>query len=80
MAYIGDDLPDYAVIQKVGLRACPSDANDEIVKLCTFQSRFEGGNGAVRELAEFILKSQGKWEKTLDQMFLNPDRTAKHRY
>lgn len=80
MAYIGDDLPDYAVIQKVGLRACPSDANDEIVKLCTFQSRFEGGNGAVRELAEFILKSQGKWEKTLDQMFLNPDPTAKHRY
>lgn len=80
MAYIGDDLPDYAVIQRVGLAACPSDANEEILKLAEFKSRFEGGNGAVRELAEFILKSQGKWESTLERMFLTPDPQAKHHY
>lgn len=80
MAYIGDDLPDYAVIQKVGLAACPNDANQTIQQLCEFKSCFAGGDGAVRELAEFILKSQDKWESTLEKMFLNPDPSAKHRY
>ena len=80
IAYIGDDLPDYAVIQKVGLAACPSDAVEDIVALSHFKSRFAGGKGAVRELAEFILKSQDKWSHTIDTMFLHPDPDAKHRY
>ncbi len=80
MAYIGDDLPDYAVIQKVGLAACPSDAIEPIKAIAHFESKHKGGSGAVRELAEHILKSQGLWENTLERMFLNPDPNAKHRY
>lgn len=80
IAYIGDDLPDYAVIQKVGLAACPCNAVEEIVQLADFKSQYCGGAGAVRELAEFILKTQGKWESTLEKMFLHPDPNAKHRY
>ena len=80
IAYIGDDLPDYAVIQKVGLAACPKDANESIVELAHFQSRFNGGDGAVRELCELILKTQGLWQKTLHSMFMNPDPQAKHHY
>ena len=80
VAYIGDDLPDYAVIQKVGLAACPANAVEDIEKLADFKSRFPGGAGAVRELAEYILKVQGKWENTLDTMFLHPDPNARHHY
>lgn len=80
VAYIGDDLPDYAVIQKVGLAACPANAVEEIETLADFKSRFPGGAGAVRELAEYILKVQGKWEDTLDTMFLHPDPNARHHY
>ena len=80
IAYIGDDLPDYAVIQKVGLAACPSNAVSEIKHLADFKSCCEGGAGAVRELAEYILKAQGKWENTLETMFLHPDPNARHRY
>lgn len=80
VAYIGDDLPDYAVIQAVGLAACPNNAVDEIVRVCHFQSRFNGGEGAVRELCEALLKAQGRWEQTIEKMFLHPDPTAKHHY
>ena len=80
IAYIGDDLPDYEVIQKVGLAACPSDAVEEIAELADFKSVHRGGAGAVRELAEFILKTQGKWDNTLESMFLHPDLNARHHY
>lgn len=80
IAYIGDDLPDYAVIQKVGLKACPCNAVEEIEHLADFKSRHPGGAGAVRELAEYILKAQGKWENTIETMFLHPDPKAQHRY
>lgn len=80
IAYIGDDLPDYAVIQEVGLAACPCNAVSEIKHLADFKSCCEGGAGAVRELAEYILKAQGKWENTLETMFLHPDPNARHRY
>ena len=80
VAYIGDDLPDYAVIQKVGLAACPSDSVEDIRRLADFESQNCGGDGAVRELAELILKAQDKWEETLEKMFLHPDPNARHRY
>ena len=80
VAYIGDDLPDYAVIQKVGLAACPNDSVEDIRRLADFESQNCGGDGAVRELAELILKAQDKWEETLEKMFLHPDPNARHRY
>ncbi len=62
IAYMGDDLPDLAIINRVGLSMTVADANHVIVAHAAWQSRHPGGNGAVREAAEFILDAQGKLE------------------
>lgn len=68
IAYMGDDLPDLCVLEKVGLAACPNDAVEEIVEACDFVSAKNGGRGAVREFCDFILKVQGyKWTGTSAQ-------------
>ena len=59
VAYMGDDLPDLCILEKVGLACCPNDAVEEVKVVCNFKSSFCGGKGAVRELCDFILDSQG---------------------
>lgn len=61
VAYMGDDMPDYEVMQRCGLRACPADAADDIREICTFIATKDGGKGAVRELIEKIMKAQDTW-------------------
>jgi len=61
VAYIGDDLGDLEVMNKVGLSGAVADAHPEVTKLCHFISRHDGGKGAVREFIEFILSAQDKW-------------------
>ena len=58
VSYMGDDEPDIAILQNVGLSACPNDAVDDVQKVCDFKSKFNGGHGAVRELCDLIYKSQ----------------------
>lgn len=58
IAYMGDDLPDLCVLEKVGLPCCPADASDEVVEASKFVSTKDGGKGAVRELCDFILRSK----------------------
>ena len=58
VSYMGDDLPDICVLEKVGLACCPADAVKEVQEICNFKSSFNGGKGAVRELCDFILDSQ----------------------
>ena len=63
VAYMGDDLPDICVLREVGLKCCPQDAVKKVKDECNFISNFGGGKGAVRELCDLILKSQGfDWE------------------
>ena len=64
-AYMGDDLLDLPVIARVGLSACPADAVDEVRSRVDFVSRAVGGDGAVREFVEIVLKAQGRWEALL---------------
>ena len=59
IAYMGDDIPDVCVLEKVGLPACPSDAVDEVKGVSLFISSKGGGKGAVRELTDLILKAKG---------------------
>lgn len=59
--YMGDDIPDYHVMQKVGFAACPADAAEEIKSVSHYISPKKGGEGAVRDLIEQVLKLQGKW-------------------
>jgi len=58
VAYMGDDLPDLCVLEKVGLPCCPADAVDDVIAASQFVATKNGGRGAVRELTDFILKSQ----------------------
>lgn len=59
VAYMGDDLPDLCILEKVGLACCPKDAVGEVLNTCNFISDNNGGRGAVRELCDYILDSQG---------------------
>jgi 3-deoxy-D-manno-octulosonate 8-phosphate phosphatase (KDO 8-P phosphatase) len=59
--YMGDDIPDYHVMQLVGLATCPQDASPEIKAICKYISHKKGGKGAVREIIEQVMKVQGKW-------------------
>ena len=59
VAYMGDDIPDICILEKVGLSCCPNDAVKEVKSICNFVSSYNGGRGAVRELCDFILESQG---------------------
>ncbi|WP_026711624.1 HAD-IIIA family hydrolase [Flavobacterium filum] len=59
--YMGDDIPDYHVMQLVGLPTCPQDASPEIKAISTYVSHKNGGKGAVREVIEQVMKVQEKW-------------------
>ncbi len=59
--YMGDDLPDYQLMQKVGFSAAPADAVEEIKAIANYISDKKGGEGCVREIIEKVLKIQGKW-------------------
>jgi 3-deoxy-D-manno-octulosonate 8-phosphate phosphatase (KDO 8-P phosphatase) len=58
---MGDDLPDLPLLARVGFAACPADAAPEVIAACDLVCGAEGGRGAVRELAEFVLKGQERW-------------------
>lgn len=56
IAYMGDDLPDICILEKVHLKGCPNDAVDEVKAVANFISTKNGGRGAVREFCDYILK------------------------
>ena len=56
VAYIGDDIPDICILDKVKFSACPADAVDEVKKTVSWISSKNGGRGAVREFCDYILK------------------------
>lgn len=60
VAYIGDDINDIEAMEMCGFSACPSDATEEVKKIVDFVSDFSGGDGAVRQICEMILKAQEK--------------------
>lgn len=59
--YMGDDIPDYEIMSKIGLPTCPSDAATEIKQISQYISPLGGGKGAVRDVIEKVMRSQGKW-------------------
>ena len=60
--YMGDDIPDYAVMKLVGLACAPADAAPEIRHIAAYISSFNGGHGCVRDVIEKVLKLNGHWE------------------
>lgn len=62
VAYIGDDLPDLAVIQRVGWGVAVADAVPELKRAAAQITTVGGGCGAVREVVEGLLKARGMWD------------------
>ena len=63
VAYVGDDLVDVPVLRRVGLALAVADATPHIRPYCHASTLSKGGQGAVREICEFLLQVQGKWEE-----------------
>ena len=64
-AYIGDDLLDLPVIRYVGFGAAVANAVDEVKEEANYITTRRGGDGAVREVIEYILKNTGKWQELM---------------
>jgi len=62
---MGDDLPDLPLFEESGLCIAVADAVREVREAADLITRCKGGRGAVREVCEWILKSQGKWNNAL---------------
>lgn len=67
VAYVGDDLPDLPLLERVGLAVAVADAVYEVKRAAHYITVARGGRGAIREVVELILKSQGKWKKAIPQ-------------
>jgi 3-deoxy-D-manno-octulosonate 8-phosphate phosphatase (KDO 8-P phosphatase) len=63
--YVGDDWPDLAALAQAGFAATVADAAPEVRRIAHWTSAAPGGRGAVRELAEFILRAQGRFDELL---------------
>ncbi len=65
VAFMGDDLPDLALMQRVGLAIAVADADPTVLEKAQMVTAAKGGRGAVREVSETLLKAQGLWENIL---------------
>ena len=67
--YMGDDIPDYPVMEMSGLPCCPQDAVPEIKAISKYISHKNGGRGAVRDVIEQVLKVHGKWNSNFNAKY-----------
>ncbi|HXM34009.1 MAG TPA: HAD family hydrolase [Pyrinomonadaceae bacterium] len=66
VAFVGDDLPDIPLMRRVELAVAVADAVAETRAAAHYVTQRPGGNGAVRELVELILKAQGRWQELVE--------------
>ena len=59
--FMGDDLPDYEIMQHAGVATCPADAAVEIKQIADYISLYPGGKGCVRDVIEQTLRLHGNW-------------------
>jgi 3-deoxy-D-manno-octulosonate 8-phosphate phosphatase (KDO 8-P phosphatase) len=67
IGYVGDDLVDLPVLKRAGFSAVVADAVSELIPHADFVTKRDGGRGAVREVVEFVLKVQGKWDEVISR-------------
>ena len=68
ICYVGDEMIDLGIMKRVGFSAAPSDAAVEAKGAAAYITKAPGGRGVVREVAEFILRAQGKWETVINKI------------
>src|SRR6266404_3249527 len=66
-AFVGDDVIDLPVMWNCGLAVAVANARDDVKKDAHYVTKHGGGDGALRDAIEFILKAQGKWKKVVDE-------------
>ena len=67
--YIGDDIVDARPMALCGLAVAVGDAVPELDRIADLRTRHAGGNGAVREAIEFLLKEQNRWDSLMTRYF-----------
>jgi len=73
VAYIGDDVSDIPPMKRVGFAVAVANAVDEVKRVAHYITQRRGGEGAVREVVELILKAQGTWERAVGNFIGDPD-------
>jgi len=66
-AYIGDDVADIPVMRRVGFAVAVSDAVEETKQAAHYLTQLRGGQGAVREVCDLVLKAQGRWDELMER-------------
>lgn len=64
-SFVGDDLTDLPLIMRSGLGCAVNNARDELKRKAHYVTDKPGGHGAIREIAEIVLKAQGRWDEIL---------------
>lgn len=70
VAYIGDDLHDIPVLRRVGFAVATANAQEEVKQVSHYITEKNGGNGAVREVINMILKAKGLWDKAVEKYYI----------
>jgi len=65
VCYVGDDVQDLPVFARVGFPIAVANAVPDVAARAAYRTRAQGGDGAIREVVELILRAQGKWEAAL---------------
>ena len=65
VAYIGDDFTDVVVMRRVGFAIATANARPEVKQVAHYVTTTPGGQGAVREVVELLLRAQGRWDEIL---------------
>lgn len=72
-AYVGDDILDVPLLRAVGFAAAVGDAEACVAQAADYVAGRPGGNGAVREIAEFILRARGAWDAVTAELLAPRD-------
>jgi 3-deoxy-D-manno-octulosonate 8-phosphate phosphatase (KDO 8-P phosphatase) len=68
ICYIGDDLLDIPILNRVGFSVSVPNAREEVKAICDYVTVSKGGRGAVREIIDLILKRQGKFDQLVESL------------
>ena len=71
VAFVGDDIPDVPVMRRVALPVGVGNAVAEVRALAKFSTKRSGGDGAVREFAEALLKARGEWDHVVNRYLVD---------
>lgn len=68
VCFVGDEIIDMGVMKRVGFAVAPSDAKPNVLEISHYITEKAGGKGVIRELAELILRAQGKWDSFCEKI------------